>query len=285
MLILHTSDLMGRAGHFAALQQRVTELRPDVLTLGGNMLPDDPSRLPDEMGRRQPQYVNDTFRRWLGELHRAAPALHVVMVFGNHDWLSSALSVEELARQMPHLHLPRHDKPATIGGLSIVGYSCTPPTPAYTKDYERLDLPGDLLPLVGGARWDVNRSRAQTAPAKQQYQQFPTITEDMEQLAAPAGPWVFLAHCPPAETPLDQNYQREPVGSRAIRKAIETRQPIVSLHGHATASPDVSGACETRLGATAAVNVGQHADGLCFALVEIDVAAKRLVRIEPHRPV
>ncbi|MFO0972502.1 MAG: metallophosphoesterase [Phycisphaerae bacterium] len=284
MLVLHTSDLMGRAGHYAALASVATAARPHVLVLGGNNFPDDSSRHPEEMGTRQPAFVLDAFRRWLGDLTRALPGLQVATVFGNHDWLSSAAAIDELARQMPQLHVLTHERAIELAGLPFVGYSRTPPTSGYTKDFERLDLPGDLLPLVGGARWDPVRKRAQTGPAKHQYTQFPSIGEELERLAAPATPWVFVCHCPPHDTVLDSNFQREPIGSRGVRQAIEKRQPLLSLHGHVSSSPDITGACQTTLGKTVAINVGQHHEALCCALIEIDIGARRIVRVDARRP-
>ena len=53
--------------------------------------------------------------------------------------------------------------------------------------------------------------------------------------AAPvvAAPWIFVCHAPPHDTALDRLPQvPHPIGSRAVRRFIEQRQPLVSLHGH-----------------------------------------------------
>ncbi len=285
MLLVHTSDLLGRPEHYAALARALDSVSPDALVLGGNMFPDDPTRDPEEMGTRQPIYVLEVFRNWLNQALKAHPKMAVVSIFGHRDWLSSALAMEDLAKQtQPRLHILAHDRPFELRGLTFLGYSKSPPTDGYVKDFERLDLHGDRLPFLGGARWDPNRRRAIAGSAKVQFAQFPSIADDLEKLAVPAGPWVFAAHAPPFDTQLDRDYHREPIGSKAIKQTIERRQPLVSLHGHVTSSPDVTGACQQTIGSTTAVNVGQHAEGLCYAVIEIDVPGRRVVRVEAKRP-
>jgi len=284
MLLLHTSDLLGHAEHYAALARAVDSARPDVLVFGGNMFPDDPTRDAEEMGTRQPIYVLEVLRNWLNQALKAHPKLNVLTIFGNHDWLSTALAMDDLVKQTQRLHVLAHDRLFEVGGLSFLGYSKAPPTDGYVKDFERLDLHGDRLPFLGGARWDVNRRRALAGAAKSQFAQFPSMSDELEKLVAPAGPWVFVAHAPPFDTQLDRDYHRESIGSKAIRHAIERRNPLLSLHGHVTSSPDVTGVCHQTIGQTTAVNVGQHADQLCYALIEIDVPARRVVRVEARRP-
>lgn len=284
MLLLHTSDLHGQAGHFAALAKAVETIRPDLLILGGNMFPDDAANVPEEMGKRQPVYVLETFRQWLNGVFKSNPQLTVATVFGNHDWLSSSQAMEELSKQNPRVRVLTHEKPFELSGLAFLGYSRTPPTARYSKDFERLDQPGDRMPLVGGARWNAARRLALAAPAKVVYTQFPTMADEIEKISTPAGPWVFVATAPPYGTKLDQNFHREHVGSKAVRTAIEKRHPLLSLHGHVVGSPDVTGECQEMVGQTTAVNVGQHAEGLCYAVVEVDVAGRRIVRVEARRP-
>ncbi len=284
MQLLHTSDLKGRPELFESLARAVGTSRADLLVLGGNLFPDDAASLPDEMGTRQPVYVLETFRPWLNSVLKAHPALHVAMIFGNHDWLSSAQAVEDIAKHEPRLHLPTHDRPVELGGLTLVGYSRTPPTACYVKDFERLDQPGDPLPLVGGARWNAARRRAVSGPAKAQFTTVPSMADELEKLSVPSGPWVFIAAAPPFDTALDRDWHREPVGSKAVRSVIVSHQPLLSLHGHVTSSPDVTGAWQETIGATIAVNVGQHITELCWASIEVDPAARRVIRVEAKRP-
>lgn len=94
---------------------------------------------------------------------------------------------------------------------------------------------------------------------------------------------IFNIHIPPYDTDLDQGtlYDEElkpvldgdalstaPVGSRAVREAIENYQPLLSLHGHVHESRGV-----TMIGRTICINAGTDYDQglLRGALIDISV--------------
>jgi Icc-related predicted phosphoesterase len=284
MILLYASDLHGQIGHYDALRKAVAAHRTDVLVLGGDLFPDDPPEFPAEMGRRQAVWVLEVFRGWLSSLLKECGDLTVLSIFGNRDWYSSAEALEELARQMPRLRPLKPDTAVELNGLSFVGYSNTPPTTCYAKDFERLDLAGDVPPAMGGARWNPRTRRVAATSSKVLYTQFPSMSEDLEKLARPNGPWVFVAHAPPYETVLDRDHRKETRGSKAVRHAIERYQPLLSLHGHVHESPEVTGQFQERIGRTTAVNVGQQVEGLCYGIIEIDVAGGSVVSVERKRP-
>jgi Icc-related predicted phosphoesterase len=59
------------------------------------------------------------------------------------------------------------------------------------------------------------------------------------------------------------------VGSIAVRRFIEARQPLMTLHGHIHESPRLTGSWKDRLGETALFSGGH--DGPELALVRIDL--------------
>lgn len=98
----------------------------------------------------------------------------------------------------------------------------------------------------------------------------------------PERPAIFNLHCPPYDTPLDRapalsddlrviseggEPKLVPVGSTAVRRLIEEREPLVSLHGHIHEARGV-----VRLGRTLCVNPGSaYSEGMIDgALVELD---------------
>jgi Icc-related predicted phosphoesterase len=100
----------------------------------------------------------------------------------------------------------------------------------------------------------------------------------------PEIPAIFNLHVPPYDTGLDTAAQLDdnlavvttggqpnmiPVGSRAVRTFIETRQPLIALHGHIHESRGVA-----KLGRTLCINPGSnYADGvLDGTVVELDGA-------------
>lgn len=276
--LLYASDLHGSEGHYARLAVAAGKHRPEIVVLGGDMLPDDSALEPETLGVGQPEFVRQQFQKAVEAIRAACNPLAILVIHGNHDWASSAAATKDLAKEGLFTVLD-HETPFVIRRLGFVGYSCSPPTPWFVKDFERLDQPGDATPLLGGARWDPRFSKAIPHSAAVIFNEASTIADDLAKLCPPARPWVFVAHAPPFGTKLDQSYKGESWGSRAIRDAIEKHQPLLSLHGHVHESPVVSGSFTHRLGNTIAINPGQTHDKLRFALVEIDAAAGKIGEI------
>ena len=105
------------------------------------------------------------------------------------------------------------------------------------------------------------------------------------QVTAPAERTVFSFHCPPYRTGLDDAPELtadmmlkdagravKPVGSTAVREAIEEHQPALSLHGHIH---EARGNC--RIGRTLCINPGQlrTSRATCSARSSISTARRR----------
>jgi Icc-related predicted phosphoesterase len=279
MKLLYCSDLHGNEAHYSRLIALAGQVHPDLIVLGGDLLPDDSALVPAQMGHGQPQFVRRQFRAAISTMRDAADGAPVLVIFGNHDWTSSITAVEELAGA-GLLTILDHTQPTEINGLSFLGYSYTPPTPWFVKDFERLDRPGDTLPLLGGARWDPRFARATSHSATVVFEDGKTIEEDLSAMSIPTGPWVFVAHAPPHKTHLDRTYSGVPWGSHAIRSAIEKHQPLLSLHGHVHESPAVTGEFSDKLNNTIAVNAGQSQSTLDYATIEIDVPGRKVLRLQ-----
>ena len=110
---------------------------------------------------------------------------------------------------------------------------------------------------------------------------YSTIQKDLAMLAGDRtlDDAVFLFHTPPYETNLDRvandgkMVDHVPldlhVGSIAVRRFIEQRQPLVTLHGHIHESARLTGAWKDRLGQTHLF--GAAHDGAELALVRFDL--------------
>ncbi|HWL95360.1 MAG TPA: metallophosphoesterase [Phycisphaerae bacterium] len=279
MRLLFTSDLHGNVPHYGRLIAAAGIAKPSIVVLGGDLLPDDNATHPETLGMGQPAFVRGAFRKFIGDLRQRAGVRDVLVIFGNHDWGSSTAAMKELADDSL-VQVLTHTASTQVQGVNFTGYSYTPPTPWYVKDFERLDSPGDVPPLIGGARWNLQFNRPVQNSAKIIYDGQMSIEADMKALSPPAEPWVFVAHAPPHESKLDQSFGGQSYGSRSIREAIEVYQPMLSLHGHIHESPRVSGEWCEQIGRTLAVNPGQTTKLLSFALIEIDPAAKRIINRE-----
>ncbi len=279
MRVFFTSDLHGREVLRAGLLAAVEAAKPDIIVLGGDLLPDDSALRPETLGHGQPEYVRTSFRQLVTDLRRLSGCREVLLIFGNHDWGSSVTAMGELADEGLVTTL-EHTRSVDVDGLHFVGYSCTPPTPWFVKDFERLDKPGDRPPFIGGARWDARFSRPVQHGAELLFQNLETIEEQLAAMTVPSAPWVFVVHAPPRDTNLDRTFGKVALGSQALREAIEKHQPLLSLHGHIHESPKVTGHWRDTLGATTSVNPGQGSKRLNYAVIDLDVEAGSISKME-----
>jgi Icc-related predicted phosphoesterase len=271
---LFASDLHGRIDRYQKLLGTVERERPAVLLLGGDLLPggalahaaappSDGGFLVDELGPR--------LERLREQLGGAYP--RVLAILGNDDPRTAAAGLERLAARGLLEHV--HGRNVAVGGLTVYGYACVPPTPFLLKDWERYDVsryvePGCVSPEEG---W-------RTVPEPANLIRFGTIARDLAALAGDddLARAVFLFHAPPHDTALDraaldgvtvEHVQVDVhVGSIAIRRFIEARQPALTLHGHVHESARLTGAWRDRIGATVTLSAAH--DGPELALVRFD---------------
>ncbi len=121
--------------------------------------------------------------------------------------------------------------------------------------------------------WDTYREEDEPQLAER-------IERAVSQLTAPPERTIFSLHCPPYGTGLDDapelsedlslvnaGHSTRPVGSTAVRAAIEAHQPALSLHGHIHEARG-----SARLGRTLCINPGSSYEQgqLLGAVVELD---------------
>ena len=163
-----------------------------------------------------------------------------------------------------------------FGDFAIYGLAYVPPTPFLLKDWERYDVsryvpPGCVSPEEG----------SRTVPTEESETKWATIQKDLASLVGedPLDRAVLLLHTPPCDTPLDRaaldgkTYEHVPldlhVGSIAVKRFIEERQPLLTLHGHIHEAARLSGEWKIQIGRSVCIN-GAH-DGPELALVRFDL--------------
>jgi uncharacterized protein len=275
---LFASDLHGRLDRYEKLLAAIEAERPDAVLLGGDLLP----RLaPAGTGDFLPDWLSPRLRELRARLGSAWP--RVLAIFGNDDPRSEAESLRGLERQGLVEHV--HGRRASLGGRALYGYACVPPTPFHLKDWERYDVsryvdPGCVSPEEG----------VRSVPVPEAEAKWGTIASDLEALAGEddVSGAVFLFHSPPHRTSLDRadldgrSFDHAPldvhVGSIAIRRFIEARQPLLTLHGHVHESARLTGAWMERIGRTVCLSAAH--DGPELALVRFDLDAPSQARRE-----
>jgi Icc-related predicted phosphoesterase len=209
--------------------------------------------LSDEMGRQYP---------------------HIFVILGNDDSRAEEDSVLEGEAQGRWKYV--HFQKAPFGQFSVYGYSFVPPTPFLLKDWERYDVsrytdPGCISPEEG----------IHSCPVPASELKYSTIALDLDKLVDEDAMerTVMLFHSPPYGTNLDYSasggkmVESVPIdlhiGSIAIRRFIEQRQPLLTLHGHIHEAARLSSSWRDRIGRTHAFSAAH--DGPELALIRFDL--------------
>ncbi len=267
---LFVSDLHGREPRYLKLLAAIRAERPAAVFLGGDLLPSGaivPGHgfLPDWLGPR------------LGALRDALGAAYprVLAIFGNDDPRCEERALGELEAEGLLEHI--HGRRVELLGVPAFGYACVPPTPFTLKDWERYDVsrfvdPGSVSPEEG----------FRSVPVSESETRWGTIARDLEALAGEVdlARAVFLFHAPPHGTALDRAaldgkaVDSAPldvhVGSIAIRRFIEARQPRLTLHGHVHESARLTGAWQQRIGRTLCLSAAHDAPELALVRFDLD---------------
>jgi len=260
------SDLHGREARYASLKAAVLRETPAALFLGGDLLPHAALEGFVEAA------LAPLFRSLRDTLRDRYP--RVLLILGNDDPRSEEPAVQAAQQQglWEYLHMRRTE----LAGFPVYGYSHVPPTPFRLKDWERYDVsrfvdPGCVSPEEG----------LRTLAVPERELRHATIAGDLERLVGETNVSraVFLFHSPPYRTHLDRaaldgrTFEHAPldvnVGSIAIRRFLEARQPLLALHGHVHESVRLTGAWRDRIGATHLLSAAH--EGPELALVRFDL--------------
>lgn len=264
-MFFFATDLHGHLSRYVALTNAIAREQPEVVLLGGDLLPaigavefvdavliERLARLRDQLDDRYPQ---------------------IFLILGNDD--ARVHEPAFLRQQERGLWAVLDGRGATAGAHRIFGYPFVPPSPFALKDWERYDVshfvdPGCISPEDGIRTVDV--------PAHDV--RYGTIADDLERLfgSQDVSDAIFLFHTPPYQTALDRadldgkTHEHAPldvhVGSIAVRRFIESKQPRVTLHGHVHESARLTGRWMDRIGRT--VLLGGAHDGPELALIRFD---------------
>jgi Icc-related predicted phosphoesterase len=272
---LFVADLHGHPDRYEKLYGAIAEEEPRAVFLGGDLLPGllagmtAPERSPSNFVQ---QFLVERLLQLQETMGAAYPEIFVIL--GNDD--GGSVEPAMLEAQQHGIWHYAHDRRIDCCGFSVHGYSYVPPTPFMLKDWERYDVsrhvdPGCVSPEDGH----------HSVPVMPRDLRYSTIKEDLDRLTQghDVERAVFLFHSPPYQTKLDRaaldgkSIDHAPldvhVGSIAIRRFIEERQPWLCLHGHVHESARLTGSWSDRIGRT--LLLGAAHDGPELALVRFDL--------------
>lgn len=264
MRIAFTSDLHGREILYTQIDSLLRIEPADLLILGGDLWPDGDEAQP----ATQLQYVRDVFLPTIQRWRAQHPQLQVACIAGNHDWRGNVEALQAVAASERPVFL---DGAAAwnFGGMAFIGFSHTPPTPHWLKDYERLDCEGDSVPDFPGWATNDGTGTVHRVTAQDHFKGLPTLEAELNRIVSPPAPWILVCHSPPYGGRLDRLPSVDhPVGSRAVAQFIAARRPVCALHGHIHESPEITGYFHDEVNGVACINPGQVGDRLHAVLFD-----------------
>jgi Icc-related predicted phosphoesterase len=267
------TDLHGQTDRYDKLLASIIRDRPAAVFLGGDLLPRSAfSAIRPGQVDFLHDYLVPIFTRTRDALRLNYP--DIFLILGNDDPRREEVGFVEAAADGLWHYVQRQK--ILFGAFPIYGLAYVPPTPFLLKDWERYDVsryvpPGCVSPEEGHRSVATEESEIKWA----------TIQKDLASLVGedPLDRAVFLFHTPPGDTSLDRaaldgkTYEHVPldvhVGSIAVKRFIEERQPLLTLHGHIHEAARLTGEWKIRIGRTVCIN-GAH-DGPELALVRFDL--------------
>lgn len=280
------SDLHGNKERYYKLFQIISAERPKAVFLGGDFLPSGLYALhANHLSHSDfiQNFLVKQFSVLLHEMKEAYPRIFLIM--GNDDGRFEESSILDAVKCGVWEYI--HNRKVILNRYQVYGYSFVPPTPFQLKDWERYDVsryvdPGSISPEEG----------MRTITISEQEKKYSTIKNDLDQLTKDENleKAVFLFHAPPYKTNLDraalngQMIDRVPldlhVGSIGIRRFIEERQPLLTLHGHIHESANITNSWKDRIGRTytfSAAHDGPELALIRFDLENLDSAIRELI--------
>ena len=267
------TDLHGQRDRYHKLFSSIIRDRPSAVFLGGDLLPRSAfSAIQAGQADFVYDYLVPTFTRTRAALGVDYP--DIFLILGNDD--PRCEEERFVAASADGLWHYIHGRKLLLGDFPIYGLAYVPPTPFLLKDWEHYDVsryvpPGCVSPEEG----------YRSMPAEESEIKWATIQKDLASLVGEdlMDRAVFLFHTPPCDTPLDRaaldgrTYEHVPldvhVGSIAVQRFIEERQPLLTLHGHVHEAARLTGEWKIQIGRTVCIN-GAH-DGPELALVRFDL--------------
>lgn len=273
-LCLFVSDLHGRFDRFEKLFRQVKIHKPSALFIGGDIFP----HAMDLKGKdgNAGDFLSGFFmenltglKKFLGDSYP-----EIFLILGNDDGKFRENDMIEYSEE-GFFHYCHFEKKSFLE-FDIYGYSYIPPSPFRLKDWEKYDVsqfvdPGCSGPEEGWHSQEVNKDELK----------YSTIAGDLNTYVKETdlSKSIFLFHSPPYDTNLDRaaldgvmidHVPVDPhIGSIAIRKFIESRQPYLTLHGHCHESSRLTGEWKDYIGNTLCISAALERPDL--AIVKFDI--------------
>ena len=273
-LCFFVSDLHGHIDRYEKLFEEIYQEKPNIVFLGGDLLPSGLilNRSNSDHDDFIKDYLTESFIKLKNKLGNNYPEIYLIL--GNDDPRKEEISIIEAENNGVWTYI--HNKRISYKEFDIYGYSFVSPTPFLLKDWEKYDVSRFVdvgcVPPTEGYR---------SFPVSDHEKKYSTIKDDLEKLTEgkDISNSIFLFHAPPYQTKLDraaldgQMVDHAPVdvhvGSIAIKRFIEEKQPFITLHGHIHESSSITGSWKQNIGKTHLFSAAYHKPEL--AIIKFDI--------------
>ncbi|MFW6101295.1 MAG: metallophosphoesterase family protein [Bacteroidota bacterium] len=275
------SDIHGYNVRYDKLYYHILHQPPDILFIGGDMLPHgyymNKSEPDDFLHNRMADLFSD-LKQKLGDRYPK-----IFLILGNDDPRINEEKIISLGSQY-QIWEYIHNRHVRYGQYDIYGYSFVPPTPFGLKDWEKYDVsrfvdPGCSHPFQG-----MRTVKPDFDPEHDNIKNDLNLLTDRNDLSSA----IFLFHSPPYDTSLDRAAldgkmvdfvpMDVHVGSIAIQRFIDQRQPLLTLHGHVHEASSITGEWMEKMGRTFAFNASydkkEHLAMVAFDLEDLQNARR-----------
>ena len=262
---IFVSDLHGKVKRYEKLFKIIQNDKLDGVFIGGDILPNEST-----FNRDMNDFIKDKIFLQIKKIDKN---IRFFIILGNDDPRVYEEKFIDASNQGFIDYV--HNGTVKFNGFFITGYSYVPPTPFQLKDWEKYDVSrfvdvGVVPPEEGQRTIKISKDIAS----------YSTISQDLEKLAknAPVKKTIFLFHSPPYKSNLDRaclDYKMVDyapvdvnVGSIAIRRFIEKKQPLLTLHGHVHESVRLTGKWRDKIGNTFCFSAAHDGDELAVVIFD-----------------
>jgi Icc-related predicted phosphoesterase len=265
------TDLHGKPDRYRKLFNRIECDVPEVVFFGGDLLPHRLRRI-ENYDDFTLEFLLPSLREMKRKMDTCFPEIYIIL--GNDDARNEEIKFIDADREGLLNYI--NQKKERFRDYLIFGYSFVPPSPFQLKDWEKYDIsryvdPGCVSPNEGFRTYPPDYDP-----------EYDTIHEDIKILTegADMAKSIFLFHTPPYKTNLDRAeldgkfIDHVPidvhVGSIAVKRLIDERQPYITLHGHIHESTRITGSWFQKFGNTVSFNGSHDGNELCITVIDLD---------------
>ena len=263
MKILYVTDLHGMEWKYDRLLRVAIDCKVNAVVNGGDMLPKGGDLM------CQDDFIRDFLDSHFQKYNDAG--IDYLCCLGNDDLRRFDLLFKSICDKYSRMHDIAQSK-IELGGFEFIGMNWVVDYPLRLKDRCRMDAKDYVFQQqYGSGLLSTDTGWKDLEDWFAYARTLPTIEEELYELVQPDDPLktIYSIHMPPANMGLDKCAHGLEMGSKAVYKFLEDKQPRLSLHGHIHESPTCSGKWWGRIGQTLCIQPGQL-ESLSYVFIDLD---------------